>query len=204
MGGDFYDFFELADGRIGVVFADVTDKGVPAALVMASTRSILRSIAAQEHSPGRVLALVNEIVCPDMPRNMFVTCLYGILDPAAGRFIFANAGQNLPQRKLNEHIAELDAVGLPLGLIAEMDYEEKEVVIEPGEIILFYSDGLVEAHNGQAEMFGEKRVSQLLSTYQNRNGHTLIDAALVELALFTGADWEQEDDVTLMTMERSA
>jgi hypothetical protein len=96
VGGDFYDFIDLPDGRLGVVVGDVTDKGVPAALVMASTRAVLRASAQRLVEPRQVLARVNDQLVPDMPPNMFVTCLYGVLDPRTGRFVFANAGHNLP------------------------------------------------------------------------------------------------------------
>ena len=96
VGGDFYDFIDLGEGRIGVVVGDVTDKGVPAALVMARTHSILRAEAPRLVEPGKVLARANELLVPEMPARMFVTCLYGVLEPATGRFVFANAGHNLP------------------------------------------------------------------------------------------------------------
>ena len=96
VGGDFYDFIDLPDGRLGIVIGDVTDKGVPAALVMAATRSVLRASAQRLIEPGAVLERVNEHLCPDIPENMFVTCLYGVLEPASGRLVFANAGHNLP------------------------------------------------------------------------------------------------------------
>ena len=98
VGGDFYDFIELPDGRLGIVVGDVTDKGVPAALVMAATRSVLRASAQRLIEPGAVLERVNEHLCPDIPENMFVTCLYGVLEPDTGRLVFANAGHNLPVR----------------------------------------------------------------------------------------------------------
>ena len=99
MGGDFYDVIPLAGGQVGFVIGDVTDKGVPAALVMAATRSVLRASAQRLIDPGAVLERVNEHLCPDMPAKMFVTCLYGVLDPTTGRFRFANAGHDLPYVK---------------------------------------------------------------------------------------------------------
>ncbi|MGH2681800.1 MAG: PP2C family protein-serine/threonine phosphatase, partial [Actinomycetota bacterium] len=94
VGGDFYDFIELPEGRLGIVVGDVTDKGVPAAMVMAATRGVLRAAATRLVAPGAVLERVNELLEPDMPPNMFVTCLYGVLDPVSGRLRFANAGHN--------------------------------------------------------------------------------------------------------------
>lgn len=202
VGGDFYDFLTFEDGRLGLVIGDVTDKGVPAALVMATTRSILRSAAQALVSPGKALAQANELLCPDIPPKMFVTCLYAILDPATGRLQYANAGHDLPYQYHQGHAAELRATGMPLGLMPGMSYEEKETILEPGEQVLFYSDGLVEAHNPEREMFGFPRLGQLLAG-QGASGE-VIDLLLKHLADFTGQDWEQEDDVTLMTLQRLA
>ena len=147
VGGDFYDFVELPDGQIGLVIGDVTDKGVPAAMVMAATRSVLRASAQRVVSPGEVLERVNELMCPDMPSKMFVTCLYGVLEPATGRFRFANAGHNLPYVRTAEGTTELRATGMPLGLMPGIHYEEKEAVLEPGQVMLLHSDGVAEAHS---------------------------------------------------------
>src|SRR5919202_1668770 len=144
VGGDFYDFLTLPDGRLGLIVGDVTDKGVPAALVMATTRSVLRGAIGQVVSPGRVLERANDLLCPDIPPNMFVTCLYAILDPANGQLQFANAGHDLPyHRRRDGTVAELRATGMPLGLMPGMRYEEKEIMLEAGDELLFYSDGLV-------------------------------------------------------------
>ena len=206
VGGDFYDFLELDDGRFGLVVGDVTDKGVPAALVMATTRTMLRASAQRLDSPGQVLERVNEVMVPDIPPNMFVTCLYAILDPATGRLTYANAGHDLPYRRKASGSAggaeELRATGMPLGLLPGMGYEEKEIVLERGESVLFYSDGLVEAHDPQREMFGFPRLQGLVGTHRS-GGQALVNFLLSELARFTGEEWEQEDDITLVTLERS-
>ncbi len=202
VSGDFYDFIALPDGNLGIVEADVTGKGVPAALVMASARGILRVAAEQDPaSPGKVLAHVNELLCPDIPPSMFVTCLYGVLNPATGRFVFANAGHNLPAKCTAEAVVELRATGMPLGLLPEMTYDEHETTLGPGESILIYSDGLVEAHNPQGEMFGFPRLRQMACG--QGGGAELIERLRSALADFVGPGWEQEDDVTFVTLERS-
>ena len=201
VGGDFYDFLYFDDGRLGIVIGDVTDKGVPAALVMATTRSILRSTARASISPGKVLEQTNDLLHPDIPPKMFVTCLYAILDPVSGRLEYANAGQDLPYRRHDGVVSELRATGMPLGLMPGMSYEEKEVVLDPGDSVLFYSDGLVEAHNQAREMFGFPHLMKLLA--EKEDGDPVIDYLMGELAEFTGADWEQEDDVTLVTLRRA-
>lgn len=199
VGGDFYDFLQFPDGRLGLFVGDVTDKGVPAALVMATTRSILRSAAERYISPGKVLEKANDLLCPDIPDNMFVTCLYALLDPQGGKMQFANAGHNLPCRRRQDGVDELRATGMPLGLMTSMQYEEKVVSLNHGETILFYSDGLTEAHNPQHEMFGFPRLQSLVGECTESAG--LIDHLLNALKNFTGIDWEQEDDVTFVTLE---
>jgi serine phosphatase RsbU (regulator of sigma subunit)/anti-sigma regulatory factor (Ser/Thr protein kinase) len=202
VSGDFYDFINLPDGNLGIVEADVTGKGVPAALVMASARGILRVAAEQDPaSPGKVLAHVNELLCPDIPPSMFVTCLYGVLNPHTGRFIFANAGHNLPAKCTVDAVVELRATGMPLGLLPGMTYDEYEGTLELDESILIYSDGLVEAHNPQGEMFGFPRLRTLACGLGS--GAELIEHLRGALADFTGPGWEQEDDVTFVTLERS-
>ena len=202
VGGDFYDFLPFADGRLGLVLGDVTDKGVPAALVMATTRSMLRATAQESTTPGAVLARVNELLYADLPPNMFVTCFYAILDPASGRLHYANAGQDLPYvYQADGRVCELRARGMPLGLMPDMVYEEKEAELAVGDCVLFYSDGLVEAHNAKREMFGFPRLAALLAHLPEER--RTIDVLLDELAAFTGAGWEQEDDITLVTLERA-
>ncbi len=201
VSGDFYDFIELPGGKLGFVEADVTDKGVPAALVMATARTMLR-LAAEQYptSPAAVLERVNNLLCPDIPSNMFVTCLYGVLDPLTGRLIFANAGHNLPAKCTREAVIELRATGMPLGLLPDMAYDETEAMLGPGESILVYSDGLVEAHNPQGEMFGFPRLREMACSLGS--GQELIDHLRGALADFTGPGWEQEDDVTFVVLER--
>jgi serine phosphatase RsbU (regulator of sigma subunit) len=202
VGGDFYDFLTLPDGRLGIIIGDVTDKGIPAALMMASTRSVLRAAAVGGASPGAVLQQANAMLYPDMPQHMFVTCLYAILDPECGRLDFANAGHNLPFRRRADGAEELRATGMPLGLMPGMVYEEQTAWIGEGETVLFYSDGLVEAHNGQREMFGVPRLAALVA--EHPGGPAFIEYLLGALRSFAGWHDEQEDDITLVTLQRHA
>jgi len=201
VGGDFYDFIELPEGRVGVVIGDVTDKGVPAAMMMAATRSVLRASAGRIVSPGRVLERVNDLMCPDMPPKMFVTCLYGVIDPASGRFRFANAGHNLPYVRTAAGTVELRATGMPLGLLPGVTYEEAEAVLEAGQTMLLHSDGVAEAHRDK-EMFGFERLQDVVGTRAGRG--EVIDRVLTELGRFTGPDADQEDDITLVAIQRTA
>ena len=202
VGGDFYDFIKLPDDQVGIVVGDVTDKGVPAALVMATTHSILRAEAPRLVAPSEVLTRVNDLLVDEMPAHMFVTCLYAVLDPASGRLRYANAGHNVPYVATEGGVTELRATGMPLGLLPEMTYEEKETILAPGDTVLLHSDGLAEAHNADREMFGFPRVAAL--TGEATDGEVLIDRLLKELQEFTGPGLEQEDDITLVTLGRRA
>jgi len=199
VGGDFYDFLRLPDGRLGLIVGDVSGKGVPAAIVMAITRTMLRA-AYHLGSPGEILEQVNDNLYPDIPPNMFVTCLAALLDSRTGRLQYANAGHDLPYVRHAAGVGELRATGMPLGLMPGMSYEEKEITLQPGESILLYSDGLVEAHSPQREMFGFPRMQKYVGAHPE--GAELIDTLLAELEQFTGEDWEQEDDITLLTLQR--
>jgi serine phosphatase RsbU (regulator of sigma subunit)/predicted ester cyclase len=202
VGGDFYDFLDLADGRLGVVVGDATGKGVPAALMMASTRSTLRAVAQACESPGDALRRVNDPLATDIPQNMFVTCFYAILDPKSGTLSYANAGHDLPYLYHGGDCEELRARGMPLGLMPGMSYEEKEIVLDAGETALFYSDGLVEAHDREGEMFGFPRLRALIAEHGKER--SLGEFLLEELYTFVGEGWEQEDDITLLTLRRSS
>jgi predicted ester cyclase len=205
VGGDFYDYFELDDGRLGIVVGDATGKGVPAALVMASTRSMLRAVAQAlgSSSPGDVLARVNDSLVTDIPPNMFVTCFYCILDPKSGSLSYANAGHDLPYlRRMGGDAEELRARGMPLGLMPGMGYEENEIALDAGEAALFYSDGLVEAHDSRGEMFGFPRLRALVAEHAEEEKRALGDFLMEELYSFVGDGWEQEDDITLLTLRR--
>ena len=201
VGGDFYDFVKLSSGRLGLIVGDATGHGMPAALVMATTRGMLRAVVQSSESPGEVLARVNEALVADIPPSTFVTCLYGILDPESGRFIYANAGHNLPCRRHDGRADEMIARGMPLGLMPGASYEEKEVVLEIGDSALFYSDGIVEAHNPHREMFGFPRLRRLVAEHPEEG--SVVDVLMDELRSFTGEGWEQEDDITLLTLRRS-
>jgi len=200
VGGDFYDFIPLPGGRVMVVIGDVTDKGVPAALVMASTHALLRAAAPRLVNPGAVLKKVNELLCQHTPAQMFVTCFALVIDGASGRVTFANAGHDVPYVRTAGGVVELRARGMPLGLMPSMTYEEKTFVFQAGDRALLHSDGLSEAHGTGREMFGFPRVAALASRKTSCQG--LLDLCLRELQVFTGPGYEQEDDITLLALER--
>src|SRR5215203_4066209 len=202
VGGDFYDSHFLSEGRLGVVVGDATGKGVPAALVMSTTCGMLRAVsqALDSSSPGELLRRVNEALVPSIPANMFVTCFYAILDPMSDNLRYANAGHDVPYLHRSGVAEELRARGMPLGLMPGMNYEEQETILEAGESALFYSDGLVEAHHPNGEMFGFPRLQTLVAEHAQKE--SLEEALLEELYSFVGQGWKQEDDITLLTLRR--
>jgi serine phosphatase RsbU (regulator of sigma subunit) len=199
VGGDFYDFLRLPDGHLGLIVGDVSGKGVPAAIVMAITRTMLRS-SYHLGSPGQILQKVNDDLLPDIPPNVFVTCLAALLDGRTGQLQYANAGHDPPFLRHAKGVSKLRATGMPLGLMPDMTYEQKEVTLQPGDSVLLYSDGLAEAHNLHQEMFGFPRIETVVVAHSK--AATLIDSLLAELEQFTGEEWEQEDDITLLTLQR--
>jgi serine phosphatase RsbU (regulator of sigma subunit)/predicted ester cyclase len=204
VGGDFYDFHPLSEGRLGLVVGDATGKGVPAALVMSTTCGMLQ-LAAQgldSSSPGEVLVRVNEALLARIPTNMFVTCFYAILDPNSGTLRYANAGHDPPHvRRSDDNAEELRARGMPLGLMPGMEYEEEVASLREGESVLFYSDGLVEAHDPEGQMFGFPRLRALVAKHGEER--SLGEYLLEELYSFVGEGWKQEDDITLLTLRCS-
>jgi serine phosphatase RsbU (regulator of sigma subunit) len=171
-----------------------------------STTCGMLQLAAQaldSSSPGEVLAQVNETLVARIPPNMFVTCFYTILEPKSARLSYANAGHDLPYLRREGGDAEkLRAREMPLRLLPGMEYEEKEIELDEGEGVLFYTDGLVEAHDPKGEMFGFPRLRQLIGEHGEES--SLEDLLLEELHSFVGESWEQEDDITLVTLRRVA
>jgi serine phosphatase RsbU (regulator of sigma subunit) len=172
---------------------------------MATSLSVLRATSLQSSSPSEILEMANNVLVKDMPPSMFVTCLYIVLDPVNGNLQVANAGHNYPLFNGAGDIHEIRAKGMPLGLIPGSSYEGQVSHLSGGDNLLLYSDGLVEAHNQEGEMFGFQRLQQLLEAGDSVMGDSdlptiqwLVDA----LTDFVGTDEEQEDDVTLVYLGR--
>lgn len=202
VGGDFYDFIDLHDGRLGVTIGDVTDKGVPAALVMATCRSMLRAAASRHDSPGEVLADVNETLVDEIPPAMFVTCLYAIIDTQSGEMTIANAGHNLPYIRTEDGVVELRATGMPLGLMKDMPYEERSYHFGNGDVMVLTSDGITEAHDPRGEMYGFGRLlGQVASPAHDGD---VVGGLVADVERHTGSEAEQEDDITLVVVKRTA
>lgn len=202
VGGDFYDFVEFEDGRLGVIIGDVTDKGVPAALVMATCRSTLKAAASRHDSPGQVLAEVNDSLVDEIPPAMFVTCLYAIIDTETGELVLANAGHNLPYVRTARGVIELRATGMPLGLLPGMEYEECGYALGDGEVMVLSSDGITEAHSPAGEMYGFGRLLGRIAA--SSPGIDLVAAVVEDVESHSGAGSDQEDDITLVVVRRTA
>ena len=202
VAGDFYDFFRLSDGRLGLVIADVADKGMPAALFMALTRTLMRAAALEETSPAAALARVNELLVPDAQHGMFVTIVYAILSLDTGELAYANAGHNLPLvlRPDAQRLERLNKGGMALGVLAGVQLEEHVVSLAPGDSVVFYTDGITEAFSPQGDIYGEER---LHVTVQAADGsaQAILDAIATSVVAFAG-DAAPSDDRTLMVLRR--
>jgi anti-sigma regulatory factor (Ser/Thr protein kinase) len=171
-------------------------------MVMATSRRLLREAAERLIEPSDVLAYANDVLQSEIPPKMFVTCLYLVLNLESGEILFSNAGHNPPYLHGQDQVSELIATGMPLGLMPEMDYDQNQATIKPGETLMLSSDGLIEAHNPAYEMFGFPRVQELVRNY--KGGEGLIAHLMKNLQTFVGESYEQEDDITILTIERIA
>ena len=194
VGGDFYDILTLPDSRLGVVIGDVSGKGLPAALVMASTQSLLRSLAGTGAAPHQVLADANRLLRARIPERIFVTCQYLVVEPATGIVRYASAGHCPPLLRRGGQAVELAACGLPLGTLAEAQYAEEGVQLGLGDDLVLYSDGVVEARNPAGELFGFARLADLVAS--GGEGMELLARIRAELAAFRGSGEAAADDVT--------
>jgi serine phosphatase RsbU (regulator of sigma subunit) len=197
VSGDFYDFIPLADGTLALVVGDVSDKGVPAALIMTVTRSMLRAGAISAISPGDLLARVNDLLCTEIPMGMFVTCHISFLNLASGEITYASAGHCRPLLRRAGNVRELPAKGLALGVLPDFSYQNFQISLEPGDSLLLYSDGLFEAHNQAGDMMGLDSIQEVFASSMQP-----VEDLLEHLACFTGSKTNPEDDITLVHLER--
>ena len=201
MGGDFYDFFTLDDGRLSVVMADVSGKGVPAAFFMAIARTVMRASAARHPTPGPCLQEVNDAICEQNPQDLFVTLFYGILDPDTGEFVFANAGHNPPfVVKRPGDVSPLPMTGgMAVGVMPGLPYDEDEVTLAPGDTMFLYTDGITEAMNVDQEEFTEARLEAVLAEGRDLPVDSVLENVTSAVVKFVG-EAEQSDDITCIVL----
>jgi serine phosphatase RsbU (regulator of sigma subunit) len=200
--GDFYDFIPLPNRGLGIVVADVSDKGAGAALYMALSRTLLRTYAAEyPDQPELTLTAVNARILADTDTDMFVTLFYGILDPHSGTLTYCNAGHN-PPYLLNAHgLQPLQKTGLPLGILKDATWEVNSAQIPPGEALVLYTDGVTDAQGQDGDMFGQDRLLAVLRDCRGRSAQEMEDGLLSEIHQFVG-DSPRFDDLTLMVIAR--
>ncbi len=205
VAGDFYDVFDLPDGKLGMVVADVADKGMPAALFMALTRTLMRAAALEERSPADALARVNTLLAPDARHGMFVTAVYAVLAPETGELTYANAGHHPPLllRSGERELESLGKGGIALGVLEEVSFEEQAFSMRPGDHLILYTDGVTEAFSADGGMYGAERLLASVRASDNRAAHSMLEGIMASLSDFVG-DTPASDDLTLMVVHRSA
>ena len=202
VGGDFYDVFELPDNKLGLFIADVADKGVPAALFMALTRTLVRAAVIETDSPAGALKRVNDLLIPDTKQGMFVTAVYAVLDMDNHALTYVNAGHNPPLWvKCDGTIEKLTRTGVALGAAEGVRYDERVISLEADDNILFYTDGLTESYNNDGEFFGEERLIEALKNNLCSSAHDLMDVIEKSLLDFV-QDMPPADDLTMLVLRR--
>ncbi len=201
VGGDFYDVFELPGRRLGLFIADVSDKGMPAALFMALTRTLVRAAVIETTSPAAALRRVNDLLVPDTHQGMFVTAVYAVLDLETGELTYTNAGHNPPLWVRKDTVEKLTRTGVALGAAEEARMDERVIRLEAGDSILFYTDGLTEAFNLEDDMFGEERLLRVLGWESSASAEAMITAVETALNEFVG-DFPASDDLTMLAVRR--
>jgi serine phosphatase RsbU (regulator of sigma subunit)/putative methionine-R-sulfoxide reductase with GAF domain len=202
VGGDFYDVLEFPDGRIGLFIADVADKGMPAALFMALTRTLVRAAVTETESPAAALRRVNDLLIPDTQQGMFVTAVYAVLYPESGKLVYANAGHNPPLWVTQDNEVErLTRTGMALGVIEGEQIEDRSITLAEGDCLLLYTDGLNESFSPDGDIFGEERIIASLQDGKSKSAERILQGIETDLDEFVG-DEEQSDDLTMLLLCR--
>ena len=203
MGGDFYDVIELPDRKVGLFIGDVADKGMPAALFMALTRTLVRAAVVETNSPAKALRRVNDLLIPDTSQGMFVTAAYAVLDLDSGELTYANAGHNAPLwMSADGRIERLTRTGIALGIIESEQINERSIRLGPGETVIMYTDGITEAFSPANDMFGESRLMEVLRSDPARDASSLLDSVLMTVKGFMGS-LPLSDDMTMLIAKRT-
>ncbi len=203
MGGDFYDIFHLGRDRLGLVIADVSDKGLPAALYMTVARTLIRAYAQTARSPAAVLTRANHPLVADSPYAMFVTAGYAILSPDSGELVYASAGHNRPLllRARSGEIEQLPQGGMALGVLARIPLEDHPVALEPGDCLVMFTDGVTETFSAAGEAYGEERLRATLLACRGLGVEEILERIQSSLADFR-AGAPASDDTTLLIVRR--
>jgi sigma-B regulation protein RsbU (phosphoserine phosphatase) len=203
VSGDFYDFVETGPERLGIVLADVSDKGMPAALFMASSRTILRASVLDAGSPAEGIARANRLVCQDAPDGMFVTLVYGELEPATGQMCYVCAGHYPPlfYHSASDRLSKLEWTGMALGLDPQATFQSDTIHLKPGDFVLMYTDGVIDATDLQGEAYGQERFRHLLLEHRDAPAADIVAALRAALERFVGGS-PPFDDVTLVVVKR--
>jgi sigma-B regulation protein RsbU (phosphoserine phosphatase) len=204
VGGDFYDALNLEDGQLGLAIADVSDKGVPAALFMMSSRTLLKGAAIGIGDPGQVLREVNHLLHEDNDTGMFVTVLYAVYNPYTGEFTYANGGHNTPLLVHPDGSSSLLPLtgGIALGVAPGLPYKQQSISLAPGDFAFLYTDGVTEAMDEDGEEYGMERLQEVFSSNPPRDPHEAIEAVFNSVSAFAG-DTPQSDDITCLALHRS-
>ncbi len=205
VGGDYHDIIKLPSGNLGIAIGDVSGKGMPAALLMANAQASLRRYSESTYSPGEIIYRINNSICPIcqyIEEHRFITLFYGVLDPEKKTLVYSSAGHNYPLvfRADNGACEKLESTGLPCGIMEDVPYDEAQIELRPGDVALFYTDGVTEAMNSQGEMFGEERVTDIVLRNLQSDSSGIIASVHSELVEFVG-DAPQYDDLTLMVIK---
>jgi len=202
VGGDFYDYFFIDEKHLGFVIGDVSGKGVPASIYMAVSRTMLKAIASQLHDPAECLQTVNSMLIPESDLTTFVTVFYGVLNTETGHVKYCNGGHNLPYHvKEDGSVVQVENTeGLLLGKIEPIQFQTKEIQLNPGDKIFLYTDGLTEAMNENDELYEDERVEQYLRTHSKDSDGKLLRGIIVDTLKFMNKA-HQSDDITLLVLE---
>ncbi len=202
VGGDFYDFIPISEGKIGLTIADVSGKGVPAALFMALSRTIVRAKATRSSGVREVIRDANSLITADAKSGMFVTLFYAVLDLSERTLTYVSAGHNPPVifKAKTRTLMRLDAKGIALGAIEDIELEERKIILDGGDTVVFYTDGVTEAINKSMEQFGEERLITTIKTNHELSANDMIEKIKGEVLAFCG-DEPQFDDITLMVLK---
>jgi serine phosphatase RsbU (regulator of sigma subunit) len=202
VGGDFFDTFSLPNHKLALVIADVSDKGISAALYMTLTRTLIRTVAQQTSTPAKILAQVNDLLLRDTPHGMFITALLGILDTRTGELVYANAGHNLPILRKSGALGleTLSKGSMPLGILEKIEFKDNIVMLESGDTLLMYTDGITEAYVGE-EFFGEERLIQAIQKAEHPDAPGMLEDIDLALMEFRGSS-QPSDDVTALAVHR--